>query len=828
MSKECTKPRRKRDAEWFKDKVLLVQAQANGQVLQEEELKFLADPGIPKSSSNQMVITNNATYQADDLDAYDSDCDEINSAKIALMANLSPYGSDNLTEEIDSLKHTLSEYLKENESFEKKISILKDDLQKKESRNIDRELALEKEVKELNNIMFKRNQNMATTIEKQTALDESLVPSSQRLRIGRSNFRLPSDIQSKEATFQVVYDVLRNSPPFRAFQVTADVPEIYMQEFWATAKLHYNSIRFKIDAKKSVLNLEAFREMLHISPRIPNQPFADLPTEEEILEFLRNMATTIEQQTALDKSLVPSSQRAFQVTADVPEIYMQEFWATAKLHHNSIRFKIDTRKSVLDLEAFREMLHISLRIPNQPFADLPTEEESLDFLRFLGHSQDIRYLTDVNVNKLYQPWRSFASVINKCLTGKSSGVDSFRLSQAQMLWGFYHRINVDFAYLIWEDFVYQVEHKKYKSQKRSNEMNYPRFTKVIIDYFMTRKPFISRHNRIHWHYVRDDALFSTIKVVSRHQATQQYGAILPIELTTAEIRNSKAYQEYHACAMGEAAPKPKASARKKKGDSASSTTPPTPTPTTTAESAPRLTVTAKGKQPLRATTPVEPTYLQRTEAEQLKIVLKRSRRETHISQLSGSGTGEGTGSKPGVPDVPSDDSKEELSWKSSNDKDVGSHEKGKESDESNDDSDEGSDNGSDETVKSGVGKDGDEDDDEDDDDNDEEEELTKDDEEEKETNVERTEAEQLKIALKRSRQETHISQQRGSGTDEGIGSRPGVPDVPSDDSEEELSWNSSDDEEVGSDDDDDETVKAGSESDKDDDDNDDEDTESGK
>nr|GFC95225.1 hypothetical protein [Tanacetum cinerariifolium] len=98
MSKQCTKPRRKRDAEWFKDKVLLVQAQANGQVLQEEELEFLADPGVQESSGNQMVITNNAAYQADDLDAYDSDCDEINSAKIALMANLSHYGSDNLAE----------------------------------------------------------------------------------------------------------------------------------------------------------------------------------------------------------------------------------------------------------------------------------------------------------------------------------------------------------------------------------------------------------------------------------------------------------------------------------------------------------------------------------------------------------------------------------------------------------------------------------------------------------------------------------------------------------------------------------------------------------
>nr|GEU40243.1 retrovirus-related Pol polyprotein from transposon TNT 1-94 [Tanacetum cinerariifolium] len=99
MSKQCTKPKRKRDEEWFKDKVLLVQAQANGQVLQEEELEFLADPGIAKTSSTQYVVTNNAAYQANDLDAYDSDCDELSLAKIALMANLPHYGSDNLAEE---------------------------------------------------------------------------------------------------------------------------------------------------------------------------------------------------------------------------------------------------------------------------------------------------------------------------------------------------------------------------------------------------------------------------------------------------------------------------------------------------------------------------------------------------------------------------------------------------------------------------------------------------------------------------------------------------------------------------------------------------------
>nr|GEY21127.1 retrovirus-related Pol polyprotein from transposon TNT 1-94 [Tanacetum cinerariifolium] len=88
----------KRDELWFKDKVLLVQAQANGKILHEEKLAFLADLGIANAQTTQNVITHNAAYQADDLDAYDSDCDEINSAKIALMANLSHYGSDDLAE----------------------------------------------------------------------------------------------------------------------------------------------------------------------------------------------------------------------------------------------------------------------------------------------------------------------------------------------------------------------------------------------------------------------------------------------------------------------------------------------------------------------------------------------------------------------------------------------------------------------------------------------------------------------------------------------------------------------------------------------------------
>ncbi|GKE73108.1 hypothetical protein Tco_1535149, partial [Tanacetum coccineum] len=69
-----------------------------GKVLSEEELEFLTDPGIPEGPVTQSIITHNAAYQADDLDAYDSDCDDITTAKVALMANLSRYGSDVLSE----------------------------------------------------------------------------------------------------------------------------------------------------------------------------------------------------------------------------------------------------------------------------------------------------------------------------------------------------------------------------------------------------------------------------------------------------------------------------------------------------------------------------------------------------------------------------------------------------------------------------------------------------------------------------------------------------------------------------------------------------------
>nr|GEX05857.1 putative reverse transcriptase domain-containing protein [Tanacetum cinerariifolium] len=99
------------------------------------------------------------------------------------------------------------------------------------------------------------------TLSLSVALNEALLPHASRLRIGKSNFSLRSNITSKKLTLQVVYDVLKLTPFYKAFLLTADVPEIYMQEFWATAIVHHHLIRFKLNNKKRIVNLEYFREI---------------------------------------------------------------------------------------------------------------------------------------------------------------------------------------------------------------------------------------------------------------------------------------------------------------------------------------------------------------------------------------------------------------------------------------------------------------------------------------------------------------------------------------------------------------------------------------
>nr|GEZ23079.1 hypothetical protein [Tanacetum cinerariifolium] len=85
---------------------MLAEAQEAGKILDEEQLTFLVDQGVPNSQAVQTIIPNNAAFQTKDLDTYDYDRDDISNAKAVLMANTSNYGSDVFKEQFDSIKKT--------------------------------------------------------------------------------------------------------------------------------------------------------------------------------------------------------------------------------------------------------------------------------------------------------------------------------------------------------------------------------------------------------------------------------------------------------------------------------------------------------------------------------------------------------------------------------------------------------------------------------------------------------------------------------------------------------------------------------------------------
>ncbi|GKF39852.1 hypothetical protein Tco_0119913, partial [Tanacetum coccineum] len=73
---------------------------------------------------------------------------------------------------------------------------------------------------------------MSSITAQQTKLDLELVPKENRLDIGKCNGRIPHGLTPREPTFQVVLDAIAPTLCYPAFLITADVPEVYMHQFW--------------------------------------------------------------------------------------------------------------------------------------------------------------------------------------------------------------------------------------------------------------------------------------------------------------------------------------------------------------------------------------------------------------------------------------------------------------------------------------------------------------------------------------------------------------------------------------------------------------------
>ncbi|GJU24232.1 hypothetical protein Tco_1162853 [Tanacetum coccineum] len=136
---------------------------------------------------------------------------------------------------------------------------------------------------------------MSSITAQQTKLDLELVPKENRLDIGKCNGIIPRGLTPREPTFQVVLDAITLTLCYPIFLITADVPKVYMHQFWNYVYKHDTFYRFKLDKKKRFkLTLEVFRDIFLICPRVQGRDFDALPSEEDIVSFLRELDHTRE------------------------------------------------------------------------------------------------------------------------------------------------------------------------------------------------------------------------------------------------------------------------------------------------------------------------------------------------------------------------------------------------------------------------------------------------------------------------------------------------------------------------------------------------------
>nr|GEU38180.1 hypothetical protein [Tanacetum cinerariifolium] len=201
-------------------------------------------------------------------------------------------------------------------------------------------------------------------------------------------------------------------------------------------------------------------------------------------------------QVVLDTLALTPCYPVFVITADVPEVYMHQLWNSVYKHHDFYRFKIDKKKRFkITLEVFRDIFQICPRIKDQDFDALPSEEDTVFFLKELGHTEVINSLNDVVIDQMHQPCRTFSALINRSLSRKTTAFDKLRLSQAHILWGMYYQKNVDCR------------------------------------------------NKIGMHTSKDDYLINTLRFVLK-KASQKYRAVLLECLTCPQMKESKACKTY--------------------------------------------------------------------------------------------------------------------------------------------------------------------------------------------------------------------------------------------------------------------------------------------
>nr|GEU29686.1 hypothetical protein [Tanacetum cinerariifolium] len=198
---------------------------------------------------------------------------------------------------------------------------------------------------------------------------------------------------------------------------------------------------------------------------------------------------------------------ALTATADVPAIYIQQFWKTIKQVSNTndtIHFMIDRETITYIVDMFRNTLKLPVETLNNPFIE-PVDLKFIQrFLKIVGYEGIVGKVSAFYTKNLAQPWQKMIKVFNRRLTTRTLGHNQTKINILQIFHVVINRVYVDYAGLLWWDFLHCVQMKK-------DVIQYPHFTKLIMANIMNKFPSISQILEENYHSIKDDILLVKYK-----------------------------------------------------------------------------------------------------------------------------------------------------------------------------------------------------------------------------------------------------------------------------------------------------------------------------
>ncbi|GJU87765.1 hypothetical protein Tco_1295311 [Tanacetum coccineum] len=212
-----------------------------------------------------------------------------------------------------------------------------------------------------------------------------------------------------------------------------------------------------------------------------------------------------------------------------------------------------TSNGLISLKTHSKTLFRS-RQSTTTFSPPPTPDTLIDFVNELGYPKEVIHLSNVTTNDMFQPWRALTTIINMCLTGKTSGFERPRAPVLQILWGVVNRAYIDYAERMWEEFTQSIhtftEDKRNLAQhtlgkKKATFILIPsiRFTKLIIFHLQRLHNFHPRPESP-LHLPTEEPVLGHLKFSAKGSKQEVFGMTVPNELINDVIRGVDYYNAY--------------------------------------------------------------------------------------------------------------------------------------------------------------------------------------------------------------------------------------------------------------------------------------------